>query len=358
MSEPSAKRFKYQYTTEQKCWLVDFTENNPKLGAEDLGQKLAEHVNAGRARDQLPVEPPKKNTVNDWRRDRVALRAKLHTSLARGGKRDKKAKYPELEEALQLWFKQQEQRGLTVQDEHFRGQAIRFAEGLKIPVTGDNAFLFSNGWLDGFKKRKGIKSFVQHGEAGSANAAGIELARRSVRKLVEGLNPGDIFNQDESGLFWRQPPSRTLATGKKAGRKKDKQRVTASLLVNATGTEKLPLFLIGKAKRPRSFPKNDEVFEAMTDDEIVRNIVQMVDTQGADDADSNEDEADDCQACKLTTAQAMGLAAELHDFVLSHPDQFAAEQADVLQGLQRQLAKMFLGDKRQTYMTSFFDAKL
>jgi hypothetical protein len=255
-SEPSAKRFKYQYTTEQKCWLVDFTENNPKLGAEDLGQKLAEHVNAGRARDQLPVEPPKKNTVNDWRRDRVALRAKLHTSLARGGKRDKKAKYPELEEALQLWFKQQEQRGLTVQDEHFRGQAIRFAEGLKIPVTGDNAFSFSNGWLDGFKKRKGIKSFVQHGEAGSANAAGIELARRSVRKLVEGLDPGDIFNQDESSLFWRQPPSQTLSTGKKAGRKKDEQRVTASLLVNATGTEKLPLFLIGKAKRPRSFPKN------------------------------------------------------------------------------------------------------
>jgi hypothetical protein len=102
----------------------------------------------------------------------------------------------------------------------------------------------------------------------------------------------------------------------------------------------------------------DEVFEAMTDDEIVWKIVQMVDTQGTDDADSNEDEADDCQACKITTAQAMGLAAELHDFVLSHPDQFVAEQADVLQGLQRQMAKMCLADKRQTYMTSIFGAKL
>jgi hypothetical protein len=68
----------------------------------------------------------------------------------------------------------------------------------------------------------------------------------------------------------------------------------------------------------------DEVFEAMTDDEIVWKIVQVVDTHGTDDADSNEDEADDCQACKVTTAQAMGLAAELHDFVLSHPDQFVA----------------------------------
>jgi hypothetical protein len=153
MSEPSAKRFKYQYTTEQKCWLVDFSENNPKLSAEDLGKKLAEHVNAGRARDQLQVEPPKKNTVNDWRRERVALRAKLNTSLAAGGKRDKKAKCPKLEEALQLWFQQQEQRGLTVQDEHLRGQAIRFAEGLKIPLTGDNAFSFSSGWLAGWLQK-------------------------------------------------------------------------------------------------------------------------------------------------------------------------------------------------------------
>jgi hypothetical protein len=36
-----------------------------------------------------------------------------------------------------------------------------------------------------FKKRYGIKSYVLHGEAGSANQDGTELARSSLRKLLE-----------------------------------------------------------------------------------------------------------------------------------------------------------------------------
>jgi hypothetical protein len=39
---------------------------------------------------------------------------------------------------------------------------------------------------------------------------------------------------------------------------KDKQRVTVSLVCNASGSEKQGLFIIGKAKRPRSFPKSFE----------------------------------------------------------------------------------------------------
>jgi hypothetical protein len=64
----------------------------------------------------------------------------------------------------------------------------------------------------------------------------------------------DVYNQDESGVFWRQMPTRTLATGKSAGRKKDKEGATFSLCVNGAGTHKLDLFVIGKAARPRSFP--------------------------------------------------------------------------------------------------------
>jgi hypothetical protein len=49
-------------------------------------------------------------------------------------------------------------------------------------------------------------------------------------------------------------PTRTLATGKSAGRKKDNERATFSMFINATGTHKLDLFVIGKAACPRSFP--------------------------------------------------------------------------------------------------------
>jgi hypothetical protein len=48
----------------------------------------------------------------------------------------------------------------------------------------------------------------------------IKLARESVRKVVEGYGGENIHNQDESGLFWSQVPSRTLAKGKKAGLQK------------------------------------------------------------------------------------------------------------------------------------------
>jgi hypothetical protein len=46
---------------------------------------------------------------------------------------------------------------------------------------------------------------VLHGEAGSANQEGIELARRNLRLLLRegGHGAENVYNQDESGAFWR-----------------------------------------------------------------------------------------------------------------------------------------------------------
>jgi hypothetical protein len=138
-------------------------------------------------------------------------------------------------------------------DEILREQARQFAPHSDVP----NDFRCSNGWLANFKKRQGIKQVVLHGEANDADDAGVELARKAIPKIVEeGVYPADnIYNQDETGQFWRQGPQSSLATGKRAGRKKDKQRITLSLCCNATGTDKRELFVIDKAKCPRSFPK-------------------------------------------------------------------------------------------------------
>jgi hypothetical protein len=139
-------------------------------------------------------------------------------------------------------------------DQMLRVQARQFAPRFDVP----NDLRYSNGWLANFKKRQGIKQVVLHGEACDADDAGVELARMAIPKNVEeGGYPADnIYNQDKTGQFWRQVPQRSLATGKQAGRKKDKQRITVSLCCNATGTDKRELFAIGKAKCPRSFPKN------------------------------------------------------------------------------------------------------
>lgn len=73
--------------------------------------------------------------------------------------------------------------------------------------------------------------------------------------ILEPYSAQDVYNQDETGLFWRQLPNRRLATGKKAGRKKERVRVTVSATCNASGTDKLGSILIGQAMKPRSLPK-------------------------------------------------------------------------------------------------------
>ena len=65
-----------------------------------------------------------------------------------------------------------------------------------------------------------------------------------------------ILNSDESGLFFRLLPDCTLAAcfeKSVSGLKQSKDWVTLNFCSNASGTIKMPIHLIGKAKRPRCF---------------------------------------------------------------------------------------------------------
>jgi hypothetical protein len=106
---------------------------------------------------------------------------------------------------------------------------------------GKNKPQFSNGWLDRFKGRFKIKEYVQHGEAASAEVNTSKAIEQmdKVRSLVAEYQPCDVFNMDETSLFWKLTPDRTLATKAGSGGKKAKDRITLALTCNADGTEKL-----------------------------------------------------------------------------------------------------------------------
>ena len=63
-----------------------------------------------------------------------------------------------------------------------------------------------------------------------------------------------IYNADESGLFYRAQPNKSLHLKNEncVGGKHSKLRLTGLTAANAVG-EKLPLFVIGKSKKPRCF---------------------------------------------------------------------------------------------------------
>jgi hypothetical protein len=57
---------------------------------------------------------------------------------------------------------------------------------------------------------------------------------------------------DETGLFWKMLPSRGLLSQSRPGLKKDKARISLCFCVNASGTDRFPVWIIGKAKTPRA----------------------------------------------------------------------------------------------------------
>ena len=51
------------------------------------------------------------------------------------------------------------------------------------------------------------------------------------------------------------PPDWGLASQQMSGKKSSKFRITVGFLCNADGSEKWPIFFIGKSKKPRCFGK-------------------------------------------------------------------------------------------------------
>lgn len=79
-------------------------------------------------------------------------------------------------------------------------------------------------------------------------------------KILADHQPKDIFNVDEFGLFFNLLPDKTFTFRGETchGGKRSKERLTVLAGANMDGSEKLPLLVIGKPKKPRCF-KNIKV---------------------------------------------------------------------------------------------------
>lgn len=69
--------------------------------------------------------------------------------------------------------------------------------------------------------------------------------------------PHQIYNTDETGLYWKCLPSKTLAAASlekmAPGHKSSKEQITLMCCANASGEHKMKLLCIWKAEHPWSF---------------------------------------------------------------------------------------------------------
>lgn len=124
------------------------------------------------------------------------------------------------------------------------------------------AFAPNQRWVQNFVKRNGLESKTLRGQkAGKVTSEKyFETGMQAVRDASESFNIENIFNVDETSLFYKLLPRRTyLASsgGRKTTRgSKDmeiKDRLSAYMCTNATGSAKVPLAIIGTSKSPCCF---------------------------------------------------------------------------------------------------------
>jgi len=112
---------------------------------------------------------------------------------------------------------------------------------------------FSNGWLEKFKRRHNISERTRHGEASSVDEGLLAEQLVAVQAIAAQFHASNTYNCDESGLLWKVVPDKGQATESIPGTKVEKARITAHFCCNADGSHKLPLWFIGKHRKPRCF---------------------------------------------------------------------------------------------------------
>ncbi|CAH1375300.1 unnamed protein product, partial [Tenebrio molitor] len=158
-----------------------------------------------------------------------------------------------IDNAVFEWFCRARAAYIPISGPLIREKALEVAQNL-----GQTDFKASEGWLDKFKTRHNISYKTMSGEGASIQYhSTTELVTDWLEKLQEycaDFEPKNIFNCDETALFFRALPEKTVQLKDERCKegKISKERLTVLLCTNMFGEFETPL-VIGKTKKPRCF---------------------------------------------------------------------------------------------------------
>ncbi|CAF1033727.1 unnamed protein product [Brachionus calyciflorus] len=144
-----------------------------------------------------------------------------------------------IDNAVYEWYKNARSHKLFLSQAILKQKAKEFfqlfeAKGHKFKKV----FEASNGWLNRFQERFNLCSKKTCGESGSVNENDVQSGRDDLKDVIQNYPPNNIYNADETGLFYRLGPDRNIVHRDEEvkGYKKDKARTTCMLGTNASGT--------------------------------------------------------------------------------------------------------------------------
>ncbi|KAK3880664.1 hypothetical protein Pcinc_014822 [Petrolisthes cinctipes] len=165
---------------------------------------------------------------------------------------------------VEKWLSRWAKEGASVNGPQVREQARVFYSTIvaKKKIKHLPEFNASVGWLARFKKRCGVKYAKYQGELASTDSeASAEFP--SIAKQITadgGYCPDQIYNCDETGLYWKRSPKGTfIAQSEKQapGVKMAKDRFSVLLTCNASGSHRMKPLVIYKFKKPHAYKDCD-----------------------------------------------------------------------------------------------------
>lgn len=163
-------------------------------------------------------------------------------------------RYEEIDSAMLIWFCNARSRNIPINSTIIKEKALEIS---KI-INQDSAFVASSGWLEKFLNRNNISHRSLSGEGASIDLSVVENWTSELQNKCLNYQPNDIYNIDETGLFYKQTPNKSYvrAGEESKGGVNSKMRLTVCLMSSWTGAKEQPI-IIGNAKKPRCFGRID-----------------------------------------------------------------------------------------------------
>nr|XP_037286028.1 tigger transposable element-derived protein 4-like [Rhipicephalus microplus] len=163
-------------------------------------------------------------------------------------KKMRTAAHKGLEDVLLAWIQRARSVNLPVNGVVLKAKAEEIALRMNIE------FAYSDGWLDRFRKRHGLVFRAIAGEAAAVDEVTCNDWRlTNLKEILQDYDPGDVYNVDETALYYQLLPQKTLAftCDDCTGEKHSKVRVTVLVGASMSGSDKPKLSVISKSRSPR-----------------------------------------------------------------------------------------------------------
>ncbi|KAH9146846.1 hypothetical protein AeRB84_009328, partial [Aphanomyces euteiches] len=157
--------------------------------------------------------------------------------------------FAELDRRVSLWIVDANEKNACLTGDMIMRKAQKIAKEMDL----HDVVKCSKGWLYRLQIRHNLRMYRLHGEAGLVDQLAVEDGHAALSETTKLYDLSDIYNMDETGVMYNYQPSTTISNKPRAGQKKDKSRLTVALGANADGSDKLPLYFIGRSVRPRCF---------------------------------------------------------------------------------------------------------